>query len=256
MSNARTLVERFNYIKADTSLDDQTRNAVLGEIAEQLINATIDCYDKTAFQYSSNSERAEIDPFNKSMWDIFVNNIEQHIPNSKNIKVLDVGSGSGRDLMYGQTFGYDMYGIEFPDGFLALLEKLYQGGKIKNKVKKCDMRRMDFKDGFFDVVRHNATLLHMPVIWKGYTIDKALEETHRILRKGGLMQVLVKAGDPGLSIHDTKEGLGARIFQFFQMDLLHEIIQRNGFEILHSVRLQNDRPTEVIDWLFVMARKV
>lgn len=256
MGNAKALVEQFNRVKSDVFLDDKAKNDALGEIAEKLINATIDCYDKTAFQYSSNAERAEIDPFNKSMWDIFVSSIKHYIPNSKDIKVLDVGSGSGRDLIYGQTFGYDMYGIEIPDGFLALLEQLYQSGKIKHKVKKCDMREIEYEDGFFDVVRHNATLLHLPVVGKGYTIDKALEETHRVLRHDGLLQVLVKAGNPDLSVHDTKEGLGARIFQFFGMDLLLEVIRRNGFEILLSEKLQNERPNEVIAWLFVMARKI
>jgi len=255
MTTSQDLVNRFNQIKSDKNIPDSEKNPKLEAIANELIASTIETYDLTAVQYSSNSERAEIDPFNKSMWDIFVGSVKQHLATKKKIKVLDIGSGSGRDLLYGQTLGFDMYGIEVPDGFLTNLDKLHTGGKIKHRVKKCDMREMDFEDKFFDAVKHNATLLHMPVVGKGYSIDKALQEAHRVLKKGGLLQVLVKKGTPELSVHDTKEGLGGRVFQFFTMDLIKEVIKRNGFEIVLSENLQNQRPNEVVDWLFLMARK-
>lgn len=254
MSNNQILVDKFNRIKADKSLADDEKNLKLNEISDELIKSTIDCYDNTATLYGD--LRAEVGGWNTLLWSVFEYGIEVFENGRRALKVLDIGASVGRELIHGQKLGYDMYGVELSNGFLVLLDKLYADGKIKNKVKKCDMRALDYSDNFFDAVSHVATLLHMPVIGKGYTADKALEETNRILKTGGIVYVVVKEGSPELKIHNTGEGLGSRVFQFFSMESLCEVIKRNGFEILLANKLQEIRPKETVDTLAVVARKV
>ena len=229
-------------------------------IADKLINSTIECYNNTAAQYGN--LRAEIKEIDKERWNILATCIKQNFSTIENLKILDIGACGGRDLLYGQQLGYDMYGIEISDGFLSILEQLFDNGKLNNKVKKCDMREIDYPDNFFDVVRHNATLSHIPVIGKSYTADKALEESYRILKKNGLLYVYVKEGRKEgkkkgeLRIHDTNEGLGERIFQSFPVELLHEVIERNGFKILVTKKSQEVRPKDIIYRLLTVACKI
>ena len=257
--DAEGLIKEFNEINNDETLTLDRKNTRLAVIAKQLIDVTIDCYNKTAEQYGDIKLRSEIDEFNTILWDVFSKSVNKVFHSMTNIKILDIGAGTGRDLLHGQIVGkgaYDMYGIEIPDSFINSLDNLFKSGQIKNKVKKCDMRDIDYPDGFFDVVRHNATLLHMPVIAKGYTADKAIEEAHRVLKKGGLLYINVKGGESGLRSHNTNEGLGERVFQFFSMDLLHEVTERNGFKVIVTEELHEVRPKETIVWLVVMAQKI
>jgi len=254
MSSNTTLIEQFNRLKADTSLDDESRYARMNEIAERLINSTIDCYNNAALTY--NDLRSEINTHKRLSWEILSDTASQYLPCDGKIKILDVSAGNGRDLIYGRELGYDMYGTELSDTFLNLLNKLHSDGATDHKVKKCDMRKLDFDDASFDVVRHCCTLLHMPVIGKGYTADKALAEAHRILKNNGLLYIEVKEGPEDLKIHNTNDGLGDRICQFFSVDILREVVERNGFEILLTKKTPSNRAHEPINFLVVIARKM
>lgn len=90
---------------------------------------------------------------------------------------------------------------------------------------------LDFPDNSFDVVRQNASILHLPLIGKGYMADKAISESFRVLKKGGLIYIFVKKGF-SLEFVDTNEGLGGRVFQFYTEERLSEVVKRNGFTIL------------------------
>jgi len=253
--DAQELINEFNSVKNDKNIVADERNKRLNDISEKLINMTIDCYDNTAEQYSN--LRSGIGTWDQIIWSTFTYGIELCFgSDKKGLKVLDIGASMGRDLIHGESLGYDMQGAELSDGFLSLLDAFYKDGRIKNKVKKCDMRSLDFQNESFDAISHIATLLHMPVIGKGYTTDKALEEAWRVLKRGGMIYVVAKEGDPQVRIHDTKEGLGARVFQYFSMELLCDLLKRNGFEIVLANKLQEVRPKEVVDTLIVVGRKI
>lgn len=76
----------------------------------------------------------------------------------------------------------------------------------------------------------------MPVIDKGYTADLAIEESYRVLKPRGLIFVFVKGGE-GLKQVDTHEGLGGRVFQFFNENLVKDLLIRIGFSIVWIARV-------------------
>ena len=116
------------------------------------------------------------------------------------------------------------------------------------------MRDLPFDNNSFDVVRQNASLLHLPVVAKGYTADKAIEENHRVLKENGLLYIFVKKGN-GIQYVDTNEGLGGRIFQFYDEILIKNLVERNSFKILEIINEQEDRNGTIIDWILVIAQK-
>jgi len=171
--------------------------------------------------------------------------------------VLDVGTGHGRDLRYLSRFDdVRAFGIDNAEAFIETLDARARDGEIpKGSYFKMDMRDMrGFKDESFDAIRHNATLLHLPMLPNRIGADEAVAESFRILRPFGIVFVFVKEGE-GLQCTDTAEGLGLRIYQYHTRNSLINLLERNGFKILRIGRTHSRRPTGRIGWIFAFAEK-
>jgi SAM-dependent methyltransferase len=104
----------------------------------------------------------------------------------------------------------------------------------------------------FHCVRNHASLHHLPVIAPGYGADVAIAESRRILVAGGVLYVLVRAGE-GLTVIDTREGLGSRVFQLFSPELLASLVERHRFRVLRVEALDSKRGGGAIRWIFCLA---
>lgn len=116
------------------------------------------------------------------------------------------------------------------------------------------MRKLLFEDETFDVVRHNASILHMPIIGKGYMADLAISEAYRVLKPGGFIYLYVKKGD-SLEFVDTNESLGGRVFQFYNYEMISALLERNGFKVIFNAEQEEDRNGSIIKWIAVIAKK-
>lgn len=92
-----------------------------------------------------------------------INEIQKINRQPEGIKVLDVGIGDGKSMDYAQKIGFDIWGCDICDEFIKITRDLMPP-EYSERIKKCDMRSLTFEDKSFDVVRHNATLVHMPII--------------------------------------------------------------------------------------------
>ena len=225
------------------------------EIAEELIEITKNSYDKMGEKYAE-IRTLELLEFDKKVWNKLIFFVDKYLSKDYNqLKMLDIGAGHGRDMKYALDLGFNITGVDNSDEFIEILENLSNNNLIpKDSFFKADMRSLPFENESFDVVRHQATLLHMPVIAKGYTIDKALEESYRILKKGGLLYILVKKGD-GVKYMDTNEGLGGRIFQFYDEITISDIVRRNGFKIISATSEEENRKGTIVNWVMIIAQK-
>lgn len=99
----------------------------------------------------------------------------------KNIKVLEIGSGTGAGIWYLAREGFDTYGIEGSvTGVQKTLERLKRN-KLKATVEVGDFIKIDYPNEFFDVVVDNASLQHNS--WEA--INLTLKEVKRVLKVGG-----------------------------------------------------------------------
>lgn len=255
--SSKELVNQFNEIigQANITNDNVALLEKANEIAEQIIGITLQTYKNTSDVYRAvrGEKLKEIDEI---CWATLNKYIGKYIPkNREDINILDVATGNGRDVIYGQSIGYNVIGTDNCSEFIAMLSQHSSEGLIKaNSYKECDMRDLDFPDHSFDVVRHNASLLHLPLLGKNYTTDLALSEAFRVLNPGGLLYVFVKTGTT-LEILDTNESLGGRIFQFYSHKTLNEVVTRNGFVIVHTSDEAEVRGSDTIDWILLIAQK-
>lgn len=247
-TNIGVFVDEIN-----TMLSRHEDPKAINNLAEKLLKATTKTYDTICFKYSDIRPIKDID---RRRWDYIGQWIAKELHKRNHaVDVLDVGTGSGRDIIYARELGYNVVGIDNSDGFIKILSQLEAKGFIPpHSFFQCDMRSLCFPDAKFDVVRHNATLLHLPMITKGYMADLAISEANRVLKPGGLIFISVKKGEE-IEFIDTDEGLGGRVFQFYSHDMLTALLERNGFTILDTFDDVEERVHSTIEWICVMAKK-
>jgi ubiquinone/menaquinone biosynthesis C-methylase UbiE len=98
----------------------------------------------------------------------------------KNIRFLEAGSGDGETAIFMSKLGNKVIGIEIADNFLKMSNKKINRLKIKNiKFIKGDVRKMPFKDNYFDLIFSGGVIEHFNETFE------SLKEHIRILKKNG-----------------------------------------------------------------------
>ena len=103
-------------------------------------------------------------------------------------KCLDLGSGSGRHLIYLYENGFNVSGIDISKEAINQAKKILKLKKIKKKkinILHCSTTSMNFKDKKFDFCVSHGTLDSM----MSEDADKTIKEVYRILKIGGFFYV-------------------------------------------------------------------
>jgi len=158
-------------------------------------------------------------------------------------KILDVGSGSGRDSKHFKDEGLDVTGIDISDGLLEEAKKRAPDVEFK----KMDMLSMDFEEKTFDGIWVAATLSDI----EKKDAKKFLEDCKKILKDRGVVYISVKEGE-GQKV-EKKEYLGneERFYSYYTKKELIDLLESVGFKILKS------RKSDDLDniWIEVFAKK-
>lgn len=240
MEKIEELVNTFNI-----KLYNKESKENLNLLAQEIQIETMRSYSKnTPFI----TRRHIFSEFELKKW----NRLSYYIKPSKKICLFDTGFGSGRDLLLAKSYGYSVYGCE-------LSKYMYEDFITTNEIQKshlicCDMRTIPFPNERFDIVRHNASFLHMPMIGKGYTIHSCLDESYRLLKKNGILYIFIKEGNGFITL-DTLDGLGKRPFQLFSEELLKKVLQECNFKTLEINHYERNRNGQIIYWIEVYAKK-
>jgi len=262
MVNSNDLVMELRNLQTRLLLEpSEPELKEANQIAEKLLDITKKTYDAVSESYAiiRGGEPHELDKKTwKKLLDLARIRVKSgQLGNSKGeLTLLDIGTGSGRDIKYASKIpDLKIIGIDNSDGFIKILKELENKKEIPHgSFRKADMRDLSsFPDGSFDIVRHNATLVHLPAIGPGYMADLALSESYRVLKDNGLIYISVKEGN-GLKCVDTEEGLGGRIFQFHTMESIKELVVRSGFKIISAWKMPSSRG-EKIRWISIIAEK-
>lgn len=116
-------------------------------------------------------------------------------------RVLDVGCGGGRHLLYLAKEGFEVYGTDRSTAGLTISREWLEKEGLKATLRRCDMTEVPFPDEFFDAVLSLYVLHHNTL----ENIRKAVGEIKRALKRGGLFFANLSGRG------DYKEGQGKKI---------------------------------------------
>jgi SAM-dependent methyltransferase len=259
--NKADVTSAVEVIRREQAAPQTTPRQELSEAIETVVRTTAETYTRESEAYAQ--ARAS-QPWEQDarMTDLLLRLVRSRITNGElpiathqKWRLLDVGAGYGRDVLrFSQEPDIAPVALENAPGFITALRRLQENGQLgPDAVVAGDMRDMtSIPTGSFHCVRNHATLHHLPVVSDGLGADTAVSECRRVLAAGGVFYVLVKAGE-GVSMIDTKEGLGGRFFQLFTPAMLEGLLDRHAFKIVHMEELVETRGSTEVPWIFSLA---
>lgn len=172
----------------------------LGNPADAL-RGTLGYYERNAKAYS----KATLDRDLSSTYDRFLRRL------GSNARILDAGSGSGRDCRAFRDLGYDVTGFDASSELC----------RLSRRVTDAPIRQLRFEDfderGQYDGIWACASLLHVP---KRQLAD-AVGRLVRGLRAGGVMYMSFKDGSGERVAPD------GRFYTDLTSDELRELVRGN-----------------------------
>ncbi len=153
--------------------------------------------------------------------------------------ILDVGCGSGRDLLWLKNRGFKVIGFECSKGLAELAR-----GNAGCEVIEGDFETFDFSTLSFDAIILVGALVHLPY----EELKTVLDHITCGLGKYGKVLVNLKQGE-GQSTDEH-----GRVFYLWQDSEMRDIFTDLGFKILHfSRQVSAIRPDDI--WLGYVLEK-
>jgi len=104
-------------------------------------------------------------------------------------RVLDLGCGTGRHLIYLAKKGFDVYGIDIAKRGIEIARKWLKKEGSRANLKIGDIyKKLPYQDSFFDAIISTQVIHHARID----AIRKAIKEIERILKPSGLIFITVR----------------------------------------------------------------
>jgi len=150
-------------------------------------------------------------------------------------KILDVGFGSGRDMIYFKSLGYDVEGIDTSIEFVKNMKK--KGFNVRLK-SACELNSKCEYDGIWAC----ASLLHI----KRDELEEVLIRCINALKENGVLYCSFKYGDKEIEKDN-------RYFNYINEESINFIIKNNNLklvELYNSIDVRKERKNE--EWLNII----
>ena len=172
-------------------------------------------------------------------------------------KGLDAGCGAGaRDVFFYDRDGYDIVGIDVVEENIRYSKELHR--EIADRVWVADVSEpLGFPDACFDFVLCNSVIQHMP---PRKVMDVTLSEFARVLKPGGILQLIHKVGSGVATVFDSDYGV-ERAFELYSPNdiasrlatLGLELVREEGGKLGGLIYFTDTKP---VDHCLLYARKV
>ena len=146
----------------------------------------------------------------------------------KGDRILDAGCGPGRDSKVFYDLGFNVFGIDLSSNLLKIASE-----KCSNVTfKKANLLDLPFLDGYFDGIWASASLLHLETVDE---MKKVLTEFNRVLKKGGILCILVKQqmDDNKTSVVTDSLSNSKRFFQWFSKTEINNLLKETDFSTFY-----------------------
>lgn len=137
-------------------------------------------------------------------------------------KVLNVGSGPGRDSTLLRDRGLDVTCLDASETMITMTE----AQDFRSILG--DFTSMPFADGEFDGVWAYTSLLHVPKS----EIDQSMKEISRVLKSGGAFALGMIEGE--FDGYRSSSGVDLpRWFSFYTKEEIENALKKHGFDIVY-----------------------
>ncbi|MFA5406358.1 MAG: class I SAM-dependent methyltransferase [Candidatus Nanoarchaeia archaeon] len=178
-----------------------------------------------------NEKRITIETYDKiaEKFDLVTNNLspahtDLFIESIIGKKILDVGSGPGRDASYFQLNGFNVTCIDLSDSMIELCKN-----KGLNAIK-MDLEKIIFPDQSFDGVWANTSLIHIP---KNH-FPSALDGLYRVLKPDGILGLSMKNGSSEGFKKSKWYGDKERFYALYSNDELTALLEKHHFKLFYN----------------------
>jgi SAM-dependent methyltransferase len=153
-------------------------------------------------------------------------------------KILDIGCGSGRDLLWLKKLGYEVIGIERSPGLADLARK-----NAGCKVIEGDFEIFDFSNIQADALLFAGSLVHIEHDRLSHLVGKIANQTHAA--------VIYLSLKEGVGVRTAVDG---RTFYLWHDKALRQLFGRLGFKVIDSSKsISHVNPKDI--WLGYVLEK-
>jgi len=152
-------------------------------------------------------------------------------------RVLDLGSGAGRDTEALSGRGFEAVALDASAGLLAAHKA--RGGRL---LLRGDFSSLPFRPACFGGVWACASLLHVPASQAHFV----LSDIYRVLVSDGIIAVSLKLGS------GEDRDAGGRRWTFYSPETARRALKAAGFNVLEETR-NLDTSGRRIEWLSLIA---
>ncbi len=157
---------------------------------------------------------------------------------SKKGKILDLGSGSGRNLLRLKDKNTEWYLVDFSEKMLKLTEEKAKKLKIKIKTFQADITKLPFENNFFDVAVAIASIHCI----KPEDQKKVIKELYRVLKpKSEALIAVWNKESKRFKNYKKKEkyvgwtNKGFRYYYLFDEYEIYDLFEKCGFKIKKKI---------------------
>ena len=123
----------------------------------------------------------------------YMGNLVKQFKKRKVKRVLDLGCGTGRHVIYLAKKGFEVYGLDISAHGIKTTKEWLKKEKLKASLRIGDIyKKLPYKNNFFDAVISVQTLHHARI----RDIRRLIKEIERVLKPGGLIFVTVTKRRP------------------------------------------------------------
>lgn len=174
---------------------------------------TIETYNVTAKEYDDETS---------NFWELFPPKIIEQFAQHTKGKVLDIGSGPGRDGLLLREKGLEVICL---DASAAMVKLSSEKGLTS---VQGDFDSLPFEDASFDGVWAYTSLLHIPK----EEIDKPFREIVRVLKPNGTLGLGLIEGET----EGYRESSGIQLprwFSFYKKEEIEKLLAAHGFTLIY-----------------------
>ena len=147
--------------------------------------ATKRLYDRYAKKYEKNT---------RNYTKYIENELQLFLKNLKGKRILDLGSGPGRDSLYFKNRGFGSLCIDFSEKMIGLCKEKGLEAKV------MDIEKLDFPENSFDGVWAYTSLIHV----SKKNIKRVIKKISGILKSHGILSITMKEGKNEEFIEDLR----------------------------------------------------